>query len=343
LDNSNEQFLLEIKGLKTHFFTEDGTVKAVDGVDFNVKAGEILGLVGESGCGKSVTALSIMQLIGIPGKIIEGEIRFGDLNLRELSVEEIQKIRGNMISMIFQQPQSSLNPIMTIGDQLAEVFEIHSDLDKQEIWEKSVDLLRVVGIPDPEQKAHAYPHEMSGGQAQRVMIAMALAMRPALLIADEPTTALDVTIQAQILDLIRDLRNQMHTAVIMITHDLGVVAEIADWVAVMYAGQIMEQAGVAPLFEKPLHPYTRGLIKSIPILGETKHRLEVIDGAVPNLVDLPPGCNFAPRCRARIRHGLTICDDQKPPLDLVLPNHSVRCWLFHDSEGHKAPLTDTYS
>ena len=343
MDNNNEQFLLEIKGLKTHFFTEDGTVKAVDGVDFNIKAGEILGLVGESGCGKSVTALSIMQLIGKPGKIIEGEISFRNLNLRELSIEDIQKIRGNMISMIFQQPQSSLNPIMTIGDQLAEVFEIHSDLDKQEIWEKSVDLLRVVGIPDPEQKAHAYPHEVSGGQAQRVMIAMALAMRPALLIADEPTTALDVTIQAQILDLIRDLRNQMHTAVIMITHDLGVVAEIADWVAVMYAGQIMEQAGVAPLFEKPLHPYTRGLIKSIPILGETKHRLEVIDGVVPNLVDLPPGCNFAPRCRARIRHGLTICDDQKPPLDLVLPNHSVRCWLFHDSEGHKAPLTDTYS
>ncbi len=343
MDNNNEQFLLEIKGLKTHFFTEDGIVKAVDGVDFNVKRGEILGLVGESGCGKSVTALSIMQLIGKPGKIIEGEISFGDLNLRELAVEDIQDIRGNKISMIFQQPQSSLNPVITIGDQLAEVFEIHSDLDKQEIWERSVDLLRVVGIPDPEQKALAYPHEMSGGQAQRVMIAMALAMRPELLIADEPTTALDVTIQAQILDLIRELRNQMHTAVIMITHDLGVVAEIADWVAVMYAGQIMEQAGVAPLFEKPLHPYTRGLIKSIPILGETKHRLEVIDGVVPNLVDLPPGCNFAPRCRARIRHGLTICDDRKPPLDLILPNHSVRCWLFHDSEGHKAPLTDTYS
>ena len=343
MDKVSEQFLLEIKGLKTHFFTEDGIVKAVDGVDFNVKKGEILGLVGESGCGKSVTALSIMQLIGKPGKIIEGEISFGDMNLRELSVEDIQDIRGNKISMIFQQPQSSLNPVITIGDQVAEVFEIHSELDKEDIWEKSVDLLRVVGIPDPEQKAHAYPHEVSGGQAQRVMIAMALAMRPALLIADEPTTALDVTIQAQILDLIRDLRNQMHTAVIMITHDLGVVAEIADWVAVMYAGQIMEQAGVAPLFEKPLHPYTRGLIKSIPILGETKHRLEVIDGVVPNLVDLPPGCNFAPRCRARIRHGLTICEDRKPPLDLVLPNHTVRCWLFHDSEGHKAPLTDTYS
>ena len=338
-----ERYLLEIKGLKTYFYTEDGIVKAVDGVDFYVQKGEILGLVGESGCGKSVTALSIMQLIRKPGRIVEGEIKFGSTNLRELSLEDIQKIRGNKISMIFQQPQSSLNPVITIGDQLAEVFEIHADLKAEEIWDRSVELLRLVGIPDPEQKAHAYPHEMSGGQAQRVMIAMALAMQPELLIADEPTTALDVTIQAQILDLMRDLRNKMGTAVILITHDLGVVAEMVDWVAVMYAGQIMEQAGVAPLFEKPLHPYTRGLIKSIPILGETKHRLEVIGGVVPNLVDLPPGCNFAPRCRARIRHGLTICDDRKPPLDLILPNHSVRCWLFHDSEGHKAPLTDTYS
>ena len=334
---------METKCLKTYFYTEDGVVKAVDGVDFKVKEGEILGLVGESGCGKSVTALSIMGLISNPGRIVEGEIRFGSTNLRELSQQEIRRYRGNKISMIFQQPQSSLNPVITIGDQLAEVFEIHSDMDQEEIWEKSINLLRIVGIPDPEQKANAYPHEVSGGQAQRVMIAMALAMRPALLIADEPTTALDVTIQAQILDLIRDLRTQMGTAVILITHDLGVVAEMADWVAVMYAGQIMEQAGVAPLFEKPLHPYTRGLINSIPVLGETKHRLEVIDGVVPNLVDLPPGCNFAPRCRARIRHGLTICDERKPDLDLVLPNHSIRCWLFQDCEGHKAPLTDTYA
>ena len=339
----SEQFLLEIKDLKTYFFTEDGVVKAVDGVDFNVKRGEILGLVGESGCGKSVTALSIMQLVGNPGRIISGDLHFGSVNLRELTLEEIQKIRGNQISMIFQQPQSSLNPVFTIGEQLAEVFEIHTTLDKGEIWEKSVELLRDVGIPDPDQKAYAYPHEVSGGQAQRVMIAMALAMRPELLIADEPTTALDVTIQAQILDLIRELRNNIGTAVILITHDLGVVAEMADWVAVMYAGQIMEQAGVVPLFEKPLHPYTRGLINSIPILGETKHRLEVIDGVVPNLVDLPPGCNFAPRCKARVRHGLSICEQQSPELDLVLPDHSVRCWLYHDSEGHKAPLTDTYA
>lgn len=332
-----DQFLLEIKGLKTYFYTEDGVVKAVDGIDFNVKKGEILGLVGESGCGKSVTALSIMQLIRNPGKTIEGEIIFDSVDLRELSKKEIQEIRGNKISMIFQQPQSSLNPVITVGKQVAEVFEIHANLESDEIWERSVELLRMVGIPDPEQKAHAYPHEMSGGQAQRVMIAMALAMRPEILIADEPTTALDVTIQAQILDLIRDLRNQIGTAVILITHDLGVVAEIADWVAVMYAGQVVEQAAVTPLFEEPLHPYTRGLINSIPVLGETKRRLADIDGVVPNLVDLPPGCNFAPRCKARVKHGLTICEELNPGLDEVIPNHVVRCWLYHDFEDHEAP------
>jgi len=221
LTELSDQFLLEIKGLKTYFYTEDGVVKAVDGIDFDVKKGEILGLVGESGCGKSVTALSIMQLISSPGRIVDGEVTFNNLDLRSLSPREIQGIRGNRISMIFQQPQSSLNPVITVGDQLAEVFEIHADMEQEEMWERSVELLRIVGIPDPEQKALAYPHEMSGGQAQRVMIAMALAMRPELLIADEPTTALDVTIQAQILDLIRDLRNQMNTAVILITHDLG--------------------------------------------------------------------------------------------------------------------------
>jgi oligopeptide/dipeptide ABC transporter ATP-binding protein len=328
---------LEIKGLKTYFYTEDGILKAVDGVDFNVKQGEILGLVGESGCGKSVTALSIMQLVSKPGRIVEGEIMFGSTNLRELSLEDIQEIRGNKISMIFQQPQSCLNPVITVGDQLAEVFEIHSDLEREEIWHRSVELLRVVGIPDPDQKAHAYPHEMSGGQAQRVMIAMALAMRPWLLIADEPTTALDVTIQAQILDLIRELRNKMGTAVILITHDLGVVAEIADWVAVMYAGQIVEQASVTNLFEQPLHPYTLGLINSIPVLGEVKDRLEVIDGIVPNLIGLPPGCRFAPRCRARIEYDLSICLEKAPNLEPARKDHTVRCWLFHDSDGHTAP------
>ncbi|MDH3944838.1 MAG: ABC transporter ATP-binding protein [Anaerolineae bacterium] len=330
------KFLLDIKGLKTYFFTEDGTVKAVDGVDIAVKRGEILGLVGESGCGKSVTALSIMRLIGEPGRIIQGEVIFNTIDLRSLSTSEIQEIRGNRISMIFQQPQSSLNPVYTIGDQLAEVFDIHQNLDKTEAWERSVELLRMVGIPDPEQKAHAYPHEMSGGQAQRAMIAMALALHPELLIADEPTTALDVTIQAQILDLIRDLRSQMGTAVILITHDLGVVAETADRVAVMYAGQIVEQASVTEIFEQPLHPYTLGLINSIPVLGEVKDRLEVIDGVVPNLVDLPPGCRFAPRCRART-YDLSICLEKPPNLEPAQKDHTVRCWLFHDSDGHTAP------
>jgi len=339
LKQDTKQPLLTVQDLKTHFFTEDGVVKAVDGVEFYVYQGEILGLVGESGSGKSVTALSIMQLIRNPGKIVQGGISFDDLDLRTLSTAEIQDIRGNRISMIFQQPQSSLNPVYTIGDQLAEVFDIHTDMDKEEIWEKAVELLRMVGIPDPEQKAHAYPHEVSGGQAQRVMIAMALALRPALLIADEPTTALDVTIQAQILDLIRDLRNQMNTAVIFITHDLGVIAELADWVAVMYAGQIVEQASVETLFEQPLHPYTLGLIRSIPILGEIKERLEVIDGAVPNLVNLPDGCHFAPRCKMREKYGLIICLEKEPGLDEVQPNHIVRCWLYHDLDDHKAPLS----
>jgi oligopeptide/dipeptide ABC transporter ATP-binding protein len=337
LTNNDEHHLLRVAGLKTHFFTEDGIVKAVDGVDFHIKRGEILGLVGESGCGKSVTALSIIRLIREPGRIVDGEITFGSKNLHTLRESEIQSIRGNRISMIFQQPQSSLNPVFTIGEQLAEVFDIHTDIGKTEAWEKSVELLRMVGIPDPEQKAHAYPHEMSGGQAQRVMIAMALTMGPELLIADEPTTALDVTIQAQILDLIRDLRNQLGTAVILITHDLGVVAETADWVAVMYAGQIVEQASVANLFEHPLHPYTVGLINSIPVLGEIKDRLDVIEGVVPNLIGLPPGCRFAPRCRARLEYGLSICTEKRPDLGPNGADHIVRCWLYHNADGHQAP------
>jgi oligopeptide/dipeptide ABC transporter ATP-binding protein len=333
LTKAKNQPLLAVNGLKTYFFTEDGVVKAVDGVDLYVYQGEVLGLVGESGCGKSVTALSIMRLVGEPGRILEGEVIFNTRDLRSLSTSEIQEIRGNQISMIFQQPQSSLNPVYTVGDQLSEVFHIHQNLGKQENWERSVELLRTVGIPDPEQKAHAYPHEMSGGQAQRVMIAMALALVPELLIADEPTTALDVTIQAQILDLMLALRDQLGTAIILITHDLGVIAETADRVAVMYAGQIVEQASVTELFEQPLHPYTLGLINSIPVLGEIRDRLEVIDGVVPNLIDLPPGCRFAPRCR----HSLSICLEKTPNLEPVQVHHAVRCWLFHDSDRHTAP------
>jgi oligopeptide/dipeptide ABC transporter ATP-binding protein len=331
--------ILEVKGLKTYFFTEAGVVKAVDGVDFSVKHGEVLGLVGESGCGKSVTSFSIMRLVGAPGKIVEGEILFEGVDLLKLSEKEMTDIRGNRISMIFQQPQSSLNPVFKVGDQIGEVLQIHRQIKKGQDWERAVELLRLVGIPDAERKAHAFPHQMSGGQAQRVMIAMALALNPELLIADEPTTALDVTIQAQILDLIRALRTELQTAVILITHDLGVIAEMADNVAVMYAGRIVEQTDVKTLFARPQHPYTRGLIDSIPILGTVKERLEVIPGSVPNLVNLPPGCRFASRCLAREQHGLEICTRVEPELTTVQPGHSVRCWLYLDHEGHRAPLS----
>jgi oligopeptide/dipeptide ABC transporter ATP-binding protein len=340
VSDQNSKSLLEVKNLKTYFFTEDGVVKAVDGVDLNVKPGEVLGLVGESGCGKSVTSLSIMRLIGIPGKIVEGEIFFEGRNLLTLSESEMVDMRGNRISMIFQQPQSSLNPVFKVGDQVGEVLQIHQNMGREESWEKAVDLLRLVGIPDPESKAHAYPHEMSGGQAQRVMIAMALALNPQLLLADEPTTALDVTIQAQILDLMRGLRTRMGTSVILITHDLGVIADMADRVAVMYAGRIVEEANIKTIFEKPLHPYTQGLIASIPVLGKIQERLDVIPGSVPNLIDLPPGCKFAPRCRSRVEHELTICTEVEPDLVPILPKHTARCWLYQSMEekGHIAPL-----
>ena len=337
---SNNQPLLEVRNLKTYFYTEDGVVKAVDGVDFTVSPGEVLGLVCESGCGKSVTSLSIMRLIGIPGKVVEGEILFEGRDVLKLSEGEMVDMRGNRISMIFQQPQSSLNPVFKVGDQVAEVFQIHQNMGREESWERSVDLLRLVGIPDPDKKAHAFPHEMSGGQAQRVMIAMALALNPQLLIADEPTTALDVTIQAQILDLMRDLRSRMGTSVILITHDLGVIAELADRVAIMYAGRIVEQTDIDTIFEKPLHPYTQGLIASIPVLGKIKDRLDVIPGSVPNLINLPPGCRFAPRCRSRVENRLTICTEIEPDLIPVLPKHTVRCWLYqnYEDKGHRAPL-----
>jgi oligopeptide/dipeptide ABC transporter ATP-binding protein len=333
-----EKPLLEVRNLKTYFYTEDGVVKAVDGVDFTVGRGEVLGLVGESGCGKSVTSLSIMRLIGIPGKVVAGEIMFEGRNLLELSEAEMVHMRGNRMSMIFQQPQSSLNPVFKVGDQVAEVLQIHENMSKQESWEKAVELLRLVGIADPESKAHSYPHEVSGGQAQRVMIAMALALNPQLLIADEPTTALDVTIQAQILDLMRGLRTRMGTAVILITHDLGVISEMADRVAVMYAGRIVEQADIKTLFKNPMHPYTQGLMASIPVLGTVKEVLDVIPGSVPNLVNLPPGCQFAPRCRAMTEHQLTICTQVEPQLLPIEPAHLSRCWLYQDYEGHKAPL-----
>ncbi len=338
MSNNSNNLVLKVHDLKTYFFTESGTVKAVDGVDFQVKEGEIMGLVGESGCGKTVTSLSILGLVAKPGKVMGGKIEFDGEDLTNIDIKELEAIRGNRMSMIFQQPQSSLNPLYKVGEQVAEVFEIHSTLTKEEAWDKAVAMLRQVGIPSPETKAHAYPHEMSGGQAQRVMIAMALLLGPKLLIADEPTTALDVTIQAQILDLMRSLNEQMGTAIILITHDLGVIAEMADWVAVMYAGKIVEQTGIETFFDKPLHPYSQGLIGSIPILGEHKERLEVIPGNVPNLVNLPQGCTFANRCSARMEHGLEICTEELPELITIGEGHEVRCWLYQSKGGHEAPL-----
>ena len=337
---NNNKPLLEVKGLKTYFYTEDGVVRAVDGVNFDVYPGEVLSIVGESGCGKSVTSLSIMRLISKPGKIDAGEILLDGENLLDLSEEEMSKVRGNRISMIFQQPQTALNPVFKVGDQLAEVLNVHQDMGKDAGWRRAVALLKMVGVPDPERRAEAYPHELSGGMAQRVMIAMALACVPEVLIADEPTTALDVTIQAQILDLMRDMRREMGTSVILITHDLGVVAEMAERVAVMYAGEIVEQTDVNTLFDEPLHPYTQGLMGSIPVLGEIKEKLDVIPGSVPNLVNLPPGCRFAPRCQARVKYNCAVCADVKPELEEVKPGHHVRCWLYKSAPeyGHVAPL-----
>jgi oligopeptide/dipeptide ABC transporter ATP-binding protein len=332
------QTLLEVRGLRTYFFTDDGVVKAVDGVDFDVRRGEVFGLVGESGCGKSVTAMSILQLIEPPGQITGGRIVFDGDSLLELPESRMVDLRGSRISMIFQQPQSSLNPVFSIGSQVSEVLQLHQHMNREQARTRAVELLRTVGIPDPEGRAKAYPHEMSGGQAQRVMIAMALALNPQLLIADEPTTALDVTIQAQILDLMRDLSKRWNTSVILITHDLGVVAEMAQRVAVMYAGRIVEQATVNVLFDQPLHPYTQGLIASIPVLGKVADRLEVIPGSVPNLIDLPPGCRFAPRCEARVKHELSICTEQEPDLLDAGRGHQARCWLYESRGAHHAPL-----
>ena len=341
MPKTDKKPLLEVKNLKTFFNTEDGVVRAVDGVNFEVYPGEVLGLVGESGCGKSVTSLSIMRLIAPPGKIVEGEINLDGCNLLDLPESEMIKMRGNRISMIFQQPQTALNPVFKVSDQIAEVLNIHQDFGREAGRNRAVELLKMVGIPDAERRAESYPHELSGGMAQRVMIAMALACVPELLIADEPTTALDVTIQAQILDLMRELREKMGTSVILITHDLGVIAEMAERVAVMYAGEIVEQTDVDALFEQPLHPYTQGLIGSIPVLGEIKDRLEVIPGSVPNLVNLPPGCRFAPRCAAREKFGLKVCAEFKPDLIEAKPGHLVRCWLYqsNQAQGHQAPLS----
>ena len=316
--------LLEVTGLKTYFKTMDGIVKAVDGVDMAIAPGRTLGVVGESGCGKSVTSLSIMRLIDPPGWIAGGEITFDGKDLVKLSEEQMRHIRGNRISMIFQEPMTSLNPVFTVGNQVGEAIRVHRKVSKKEADARVVDLFRMVGIPSPERRVHDHPHNMSGGMRQRVMIAMALALQPSLLIADEPTTALDVTIQAQILELIKDLRTRVNTAVLLITHDIGVVAEMADEVIVMYTGKVVEQGDVISVLKNAKHPYTQGLLNSIPSLGVKNQRLYVIPGTVPSPLNLPKGCPFAPRCS----HVMGVCTEKDPELKTVEGGNKVKCWLY---------------
>lgn len=319
-----EEKLLEVVNLRTSFKDKDGAmVPAVDGVSFTLNTGETLGIVGESGCGKSVTSLSILRLIPVPpGKIEAEAIRFSGTDLLGLPERNMRHIRGNEISMIFQEPMTSLNPVFTIGYQIAETLQLHQKLTRQEALAKAVEMLTKVGIPSPEQRVNEYPHQLSGGMRQRVMIAMALACNPKLLIADEPTTALDVTIQAQILDLIRDLRVEMDMSIILITHDLGVVAETADRVIVMYAGKIVEEASTLDLFEAPQHPYTEGLLNSIPKIEERRERLHVISGMVPHPLLMPQGCRFNPRCPYAVEK----CRETEPELMELDHNHKVSCW-----------------
>jgi peptide/nickel transport system ATP-binding protein len=323
--------LVQIRGLKTHFFTESGVAKAVDGVDLDIMRGEVLGLVGESGSGKSVTALSVLRLIpDPPGRIVGGEVSFKGRDLLRLSWDEIRSIRGREISMIFQEPMTSLNPVFKIGMQVMEVILAHERVLEEQARTRAVNLLTAVGIPDAETRMNQYPHELSGGMRQRVMIAMALALNPALLIADEPTTALDVTIQAQILDLMLEMKDR-DDSILLITHNLAVVAETCDRVAVMYGGKIQEIAPVGELFHKPLHPYTRGLLASLPrVDGERTERLTTIPGSVPDIHDLPAGCKFTTRCAERFEP----CPGLEPPLIEVSPGHWVRCHLHDSCHGY---------
>jgi oligopeptide transport system ATP-binding protein len=314
--------LLEIKGLKTHFFTQDGVVKAVDDVTFEIGHGQTLGVVGESGCGKSVTSLSVMRLIDRPGRIVAGQVLLNGEDLLAKRDADMRDVRGDQVSMIFQEPMTSLNPVFTCGDQIAEAVQQHTAVSRREAWDRAVEMMRIVGIADAKRRAGEHPHQLSGGMRQRVMIAMALSTDPDLLIADEPTTALDVTIQAQILEVMRDLRTRNRMAIMLITHDLGVVAEMADEVVVMYAGKVVERADVRTVFGSPHHPYTQGLLASIPRLDERVERLEVIKGTVPAPLNLPTGCLFKRRCPYRMR----VCDTA-PPYQEVKDGHFSRCWL----------------
>ncbi|MBW9146920.1 ABC transporter ATP-binding protein [Clostridium sp. CM028] len=322
--------LVEIKNLKTYFYTEDGIVKAVDDVSFNIRKGEIIGVVGESGCGKSVTAMSIMRLIpSPPGKIVGGEILFENKNILELKGDEIRKIRGNDIAVIFQEPMTSLNPIFTIGYQIEEVIMLHQKLNKVKAREKAVDMLKLVGVPRAEDIVKCYPHELSGGMRQRAMIAMAVSCNPKLLIADEPTTALDVTIQAQILDIMKDLKKKLNTSIMLITHDLGVIAEMAEYVVVMYAGKVIEEAPVIELFKNPMHPYTEGLMKSKPSLDKDVDRLYSIPGQVPNPINMPEECYFCARCPK----AMDICRKKQPPTYEIRQGHKVACFLYEEQNN----------
>jgi oligopeptide/dipeptide ABC transporter ATP-binding protein len=329
LASTNGSSLLEIKGLRTYFFTEDGVVPAVDGIDLRVKRGQTVGLVGESGCGKSVTSLSVMRLVAPPGRIVDGTMSFDGVDLVRIPEDRMYSVRGNRISMIFQEPMTSLNPVFRVGDQIAEALLVHRKADAGTARARAIEALGLVGIPQPDLRYGAYPHELSGGMRQRVMIAMALATQPELLIADEPTTALDVTIQAQILELIKDLKKKVNMSVLLITHDLGVIAEMAEEVAVMYAGKIVERAEAVTLFKQPKHPYTQGLLASIPTLETPKEqRLNVIAGTVPNLLRLPRGCRFAPRCP----HAMPKCREASPALTRN-ENSEVACWLYDSTES----------
>jgi peptide/nickel transport system ATP-binding protein len=321
--------LLDVKNLKTYFFTDEGIVRAVDGVDLYIEKGETLGVVGESGCGKSVTALSIMKLIpSPPGKIVEGEILYNGTNLVDLPARQMRKIRGKEISMIFQEPMTSLNPVFTCGEQIAEALRLHEGLGRRAAMDKTVEMLKLVHIPNAERRVKEYPHQLSGGMRQRIMIAMALSCNPKLLIADEPTTALDVTIQAQILELLNELKSKLKMAVMLITHDMGVIAETAQRVVVMYAAKVAEEASVGDLFKEPLHPYTQGLLRSIPridLAATERRRLETIPGTVPTLRgEIVPGCRFAPRCP----FVKSVCTEKDPVIKEVKPGHKVACWLY---------------
>ena len=332
-DRPANDILLDVRDLRTYFHVMDGTVRAVDGVSFSIRRGQTLGMVGESGCGKSVTALSIMRLLDIPpAEIASGEIVFEGRDLLKLSEDEMREVRGNDIAMIFQEPMTSLNPVFTIGDQIAEAVMLHQGLSRKEAWNKAIESLKAVGINNPERRVKQYPHEMSGGMRQRVMIAMALSCDPKLLIADEPTTALDVTIQAQILELIRTLQDQTGAALLLITHDLGVVAETVHDIAVMYAGRIVERGSVDEVLLSPKHPYTEGLIRSIPSRGMRGQRLNVIKGTVPNPFNMPEGCNFAPRCP----YAFEPCWTLDPRIEEADPP-DVACWLYTPAPGFPAP------